>query len=501
MNNWLLSSLTRCWAGLTYRDGSPCSRLIMPSIIKKAVIKTWCIHNFRFRCIAKLIGLLCGSWINRSSKSYRSFASRSPKGKPSIYFTGKPFWDFNPLTQKIFGWRIDLIGVHWVLKVLPTHGGLWLYYYHKVLRSRWANWLAQKPNSNSHEPVNGKLTHLMLVSFYQANKERFKIITEARLSHPINMHLNHQNWNGAGWIRRKQSAEISPREGEFTLHTEDIIETIHKHGQQTSSVFGGVQYYTGQFFDIKNNSGAHAVGAYAGFDLAHAIGNVPLICTAATLTLRSGAVTNYLNSAGQEGRSVCRYEKHHSIAKSAFSGWAHEGERFLREKAVKPMEGIDASQLWNFPVLIGSSALGLVTNLVLKGMNRLRKKSELLTGYLEFLLNRISPPELILHQSHHRMKERGCNFLFHVQKRNGKKVFSRLTKVGIVADWREPNVIRVAPVPLYNSFEEGSNGLLRFCQTYLKQKWNWWFAMITRIIRSCRSIGAFLIKRTKSQHQ
>ena len=400
-------------------------------------------------------------------KSYRKkFRIPKVKGKPSIYFTGnslglQPIDTKKYLAEELTDW--STLGVEGHLHARRP----WLYY-HKFFKKPLSKLVGAKPNEVTAMNQLTVNLHLMLVSFYQPTKERFKIITEAGAFSSDQYAFESQvKWHGLN--PEETIIEISPREGEFTLHTEDIIETIHKHGQQTALViFGGVQYYTGQFFDIKKiTAAAHAVGAYAGFDLAHAIGNVPLDLHSSNVDFAVWCSYKYLNSGPGGVAGAFVHEKHHSNNEiPRFSGWwgHHEGERFHMKKGFKPMEGIDAWQLSNFPVLSGAAHLVSLKIFGEVGMNRLRKKSELLTGYLEFLLNQIDPigkSFSIITPSHE--KERGCQLSIFM-KQNGKKVFNALTKVGIVADWREPNVIRVAPVPLYNSFEE----VLRFTQIFAK---------------------------------
>jgi kynureninase len=202
---------------------------------------------------------------------------------------------------------------------------------------------------------------------------------------------------------------------------------------------------------------AHQAGAYAGFDLAHAIGNVPLALHNDNVDFAVWCSYKYLNSGPGGVAGAFLHERHTTNAGlHRFAGWwgHNEAERFNMKKGFKPMPGIDGWQLSNFPVISGAAQLASLEIFRQAGMKRLRKKSLLLTGYLEFLLKQLDPDQktftLITPAN---PLERGCQLSI-LMKRNGKKIFNSLISSGITADWREPDVIRVAPVPLYNTFEE-----------------------------------------------
>lgn len=333
----------------------------------------------------------------------------------------------------------------------------WLFY-HKFAKKS----LSKLVGANQDEVVAmNQLTvnlHLMLVSFYKPTAGRFKIITEAgafssdqyAFESQIRLHGLHPD---AALI------EIAPRAGEYTLRTEDIIKVIKQNADQLALVvFGGVQYYSGQFFDIAAITKAtHEAGAYAGFDLAHAIGNVPLSLHDHNVDFAVWCSYKYLNSGPGGIAGAFVHEKHFGNKDlQRLAGWwgYNEGERFKMRKGFIPMQGVDAWQLSNFPVLSGAAHLASLEVFDKAPMSKLRKKSELLTGYAEFLLKSIDD-----HEKYFEIitpgdpNARGCQLSI-LMKSNGKKVFDKITKVGVIADWREPDVIRIAPVPLYNTFEE-----------------------------------------------
>jgi kynureninase len=253
--------------------------------------------------------------------------------------------------------------------------------------------------------------------------------------------------------------ELKPREGEHVLRTEDILKAIEEHREQLALiVFGAVQYYSGQLFDLKAITRAgHDSGAYVGFDLAHAIGNVPLSLHAWGVDFAVWCSYKYLNSGPGGVAGAFVHEKHATdLSMPRFAGWwGHEEKvRFQMKKGFRPMTGVDGWQLSNYPILSGAAHLASLATFEKAGMNNLRKKSILLTGYLEYLLKSI--PDFTQYFkiiTPARAEARGCQLSLLTTK-NGGKIFKSISKAGVLADWREPGVIRVAPVPLYNSFED-----------------------------------------------
>jgi kynureninase len=225
-------------------------------------------------------------------------------------------------------------------------------------------------------------------------------------------------------------------------------------------LMGGVNYFTGQFFDLQAiTKAAHEVGAYAGFDLAHATGNVELKLNDWDVDFACWCSYKYLNS-GPGGVSGVYINEKHVVNKSIqrFAGWwGYEKEtRFKMEKGFLPIPTAEGWQLSNAPVLLMAAHKASLDIFEQAGMNRLFNKSRLLSGYLHFILAEINLKfgikklEVITPEND---KERGCQVSI-VMLERGKEIFNELTQKGVIADWREPNVIRVAPVPLYNTFED-----------------------------------------------
>ncbi len=249
--------------------------------------------------------------------------------------------------------------------------------------------------------------------------------------------------------------ELTPREGESTLRTEDIIETIERHGDEIALILlGGVNYYTGQAFDMQAITDAgHRAGAIVGFDLAHAAGNIELHLHDWDVDFAAWCSYKYLNAGPGAVAGAFVHERHaNSFDLPRFAGWwGHDkATRFLMGPDFHPMEGAEGWQISNPPILQMAALRASLEIFDEIGMTALRAKSEKLTGYLEFLINQINDPRIsIITPSD--PKQRGCQLSIRVKDAD-KGLFETVTASGVFADWREPDVIRVAPVPLYNSF-------------------------------------------------
>ncbi|MBL7859075.1 MAG: kynureninase [Cyclobacteriaceae bacterium] len=377
-------------------------------------------------------------------------------GKRSIYFTGNSL-GLQPKSTKKF---IDEELQDWATLGVEGHVHArrpWLYY-HKFTKKILAKLVGAKP---IEVVAMNQLTmnlHLMMVSFYRPTKQRYKIITESG-AFSSDQYAFESQLKFHGLNPEDALIELKPRAGESTLRTADIVAAIREHAQELALViFGGVQYYTGQFFDIKKITEAgHQAGACVGFDLAHAVGNVPLNLHRHQVDFAVWCSYKYLNAGPGAIAGAFVHEKHAKrFDVPRFAGWwGHdEQERFQMKKGFLPIVGVDGWQLSNFPIISGAVLLASLEIFQHAGIKNLRKKSLLLTGYLEFLLKELDPNEYyftILTPAN--PTERGCQLSI-AMKRNGKKVFQKITKTGVVADWREPQVIRVAPVPLYNTFSD-----------------------------------------------
>ncbi len=378
-------------------------------------------------------------------------------GKDSIYLTGnslglQPKGARASVEQEFEDWQN--LGVEGHTEARRP----WLYYHHFLTESAARIVGARKEEVVVMNNLTANL-HLMMVSFYRPNNERFKIMVEGG-AFPSDQYAVDSQARFHGFDPKEAIIELVPREGEQTLRTEDILARIEKEGPQLALVMlGGVNYYTGQAYNMKAiASKAHSVGAFCGFDLAHAAGNILLELHDWQVDFAVWCSYKYLNSGPGGTSGVFVHEKHsNSPDIPRFAGWwgHNEEERFLMRREFKPTIGAQGWQLSNaqiFPMAIHRASLDLFDK---AGMGRLRNKSIKLTGYLEFILNEINKEGKFSFRSitPTNPDERGCQLSVQVLK-NGRRLFEYLQVNGVIADWREPDVIRMAPVPLYNSFED-----------------------------------------------
>ncbi len=298
--------------------------------------------------------------------------------------------------------------------------------------------------------------HLLMMSFYRPQGKRYKILMEAG-AFPSDQYAVETQVRMHGLDPEDAIIEITPQQGAYLIEDTDIINAITEAGDSLALVMiGGVNYYTGQFFDLEQiTKAAHSVGAYAGFDLAHAVGNIPLKLHSWNVDFACWCSYKYLNSGPGAVGGIYVHERHgNDPTLFRLGGWWGNDEktRFKMQKGFVPQKGAASWQMSNAPVfnmVAHNAALDVFEK---AGMSALREKSLKLTGYMEYLLKQLNhlPFEIITPTEPER---RGCqlSLLFHEK---GREVFEALSMNGIVADWREPNVIRIAPVPLYNTFED-----------------------------------------------
>jgi kynureninase len=298
--------------------------------------------------------------------------------------------------------------------------------------------------------------HLLMISFYRPSGKRYKILMEAG-AFPSDQYAVESQVRMHGYDPEDAIIEITPQAGAHTIEDADIINGIKEAGDSVALVvIGGVNYYTGQFFDLEGiTRAAHSVGAYCGFDLAHAVGNIPMNLHDWNTDFACWCSYKYLNSGPGGVGGVFVHERHGNDPKvPRLAGWwgNEESTRFKMQKGFVPQRGAASWQMSNAPVfnmVAHNAALDIFEK---AGIDNLRQKSIHLTGYMEYLLQQIThlPFEIITPSEPSR---RGCQ-LSMLFAEKGKEVFDALTQNGIVADWREPNVIRIAPVPLYNTYED-----------------------------------------------
>ena len=297
--------------------------------------------------------------------------------------------------------------------------------------------------------------HLMMASFYRPSGKRKKIICEAK-AFPSDQYMLETHVKHIGLNPEEVIIEVQPRDGEHIIRNTDIITAIENCGDELALVlWGGVNYYTGQVFDIAAITMAtHGVGAVAGFDLAHAAGNVELRLHTWNVDFACWCSYKYLNSGpGAIGAAYIheRYHKNPSISRLA-GWWGYDkSSRFKMEKGFLPAPTAEGWQLSTpSPILLYAAHRASLDIFAEAGFERLIQKGQQMSSYLLSLLNLKTRSgtiniEILTPDIH----EKGCQVSIFLPG-NGKKVFELLTEAGIFADWREPDVIRVAPVPLYN---------------------------------------------------
>ena len=377
-------------------------------------------------------------------------------GEPVLYFCGNSL-GLQPLAvREAVNAELD----HWGEHAVEGHfrGEKPWMYYHKFLTEATARLVGALPHEVVVMNTLSVNLHLMMVSFYRPSGKRYKIIMEAG-AFPSDQYAVESQVRFHGFEPADAIVEVAPREGEETLRTADILETISRHGNETALVlFSGVQYYTGQFFDLKAiTEAAHRAGAHAGFDLAHTAGNLPLELHEWGPDFAVWCSYKYLNSGPGGPSGVFVHERHaNSPELPRFAGWwGHdEDSRFRMEKGFRPMHGAAGWQLSNAQILSFAAHLASLNLFDEAGMNRLRVKSLLLTAYLEYTLTSARDRGLDFRIiTPNESNSRGCQLSL-LTGPEGRALFDRLTGQGVVTDWREPNVIRFAPVPFYNSFTD-----------------------------------------------
>ena len=334
------------------------------------------------------------------------------------------------------------------------------YSYHELLTPLMASLVGAK---DSEVVCMNSLTtnlHLLFVSFYRPTPERYKIIAEAKMF-PSDRYLLETQVRFHGYDPDDAIIEVSPPEGEFLIREADILDAISANAGQTALVFfGGVNYFTGQLFDMARICrAAHDAGAVAGFDLAHAAGNVPLSLHDWNIDFAAWCSYKYLNSSPGNAGAIFVHERHgKSFDLPRFGGWwGHDKTtRFQMEPGFQPMEGAEGWQLSNAPIL-GMAAMKASLELFAEvGIDALREKSVKLTGYLEYTVDELArefPDAGISVITPRDSQQRGCQVSMNCASRE-RELYDSMLAAGVIADFREPCIIRMAPVPFYNSFED-----------------------------------------------
>ncbi len=391
--------------------------------------------------------------------NYRDeFLFPSINGKNVIYFTGNSL-GLQPKRTQAY---VDEVMNDWAKLAVEGHfyaDKPW-WDYHERFAIPLSGIVGAKP---SEITVMNTLTvnlHLMMVSFYRPTPKKYKIICEEK-AFPSDQYMFQSQVKFHGYDPKEAIVEIKRREGEHNIHHEDIIAKIEEVGEELALVLiGGVNYYTGQVFDIKSITEAgHKTGAYVGWDLAHAAGNIELELHDWDVDFACWCSYKYMNSGPGNASGCFVHERHHHDNDlPRFAGWwGHNKERrFKMEPDFDPVNGADGWQISNLPILSLAPYLASVEMFAEVGMKKLIQKRNFLTAYLEFILHEIDKEidgtefEIITPQN---QEERACQLSVYLHGQ-GRSLFEYLMKNGVITDWREPNVIRLAPAPFYCSFED-----------------------------------------------
>ena len=396
---------------------------------------------------------------NDELRTYRDeFHFPKVNGKQVIYFTGNSL-GLQPKRTKLY---VDEVMSDWANMAVEGH-----FYSDKPwwdYQERFAVPLSEVVGAKPSEVgVMNTLTvnlHLLMVSFYNPTPKKYKIICEEK-AFPSDQYMFQSQVKFHGFDPKDAIVEIKRREGEANIRLEDVLAKIEEVGSELALVLiGGVNYYTGQVFDMKTITAAgQKQGAYVGWDLAHAAGNIKLDLHDWNVDFAAWCSYKYMNSGPGNASGFFVHEKHHNDKElKRFAGWyGHNKERrFKMEPDFDPVHGADGWQISNLPILSLAPYLASVEMFAEVGMDKLIAKRNLITAYLEFVLHEIDN-ELdgadfeILTPSN--QDERGCQLSVYLHGQ-GRELFERLMKNGVITDWREPNVIRLAPAPFYCSFED-----------------------------------------------
>ncbi|GAB4382437.1 MAG: kynureninase [Salibacteraceae bacterium] len=377
-------------------------------------------------------------------------------GHPVLYFTGnslglQPKSAEKYLLEELEDWRKWGVEGHF-------HARRPWYSYHE----QFSPLLAPVVGALETEVVAmGSLTanlHALMAGFYRPRGERVKILCEHK-AFPSDAYALEAQARWHGLDPEEVIVEVGPPRGQHVISDDAVIEKIFELGDSLAMVMiGGVNYYNGQVFNMEAiTDAAHKVGAYCGFDLAHAAGNIELKLHQWQVDFAAWCSYKYLNSGPGAVGGLFVHENHHKRKLTILAGWwGHDKDaRFKMEPKFVPMPTAEAWQMSNAPVFNMAAHLASLQLFSRAGMEKLIDKSRKLTDFLEFVIESVAAEtqsrlEIITPRDHAR---RGAQISI-VAHDFGRGLFDQLSEKGVVADWREPNVIRLAPVPLYNSFED-----------------------------------------------
>ena len=382
---------------------------------------------------------------------------KDKNGKDLIYFCGNSLG----LQPKITKTYIDQELQDWANLGVEGHTegkNPWLHY-HEFLTDTMANIVGAKP---LEVVVMNSLTanlHFMMVSFYQPTPKRYKILIEAD-AFPSDKYAVESQLRHHGYDDKEGLILWKARKGEELANYDDLEAILNQHGDEIALVMiGGVNYYTGQFFDLKRITDlGHKHGCVVGFDCAHGAGNVQLNLHDSGADFAVWCTYKYLNSGPGSLSGAFVHERHaNNKDLNRFTGWwSHNKKtRFRMRDDFDQLPGAEGWQLSNPPILSMAAIRASLDVIQEAGFDKLCEKSKVLIGYFEFLINQLNNKDIkIITPSN--PNERGCQLSIQV-KNADKSLYDKLTDAGVITDWREPDVIRCAPIPLYNSFQDVYN--------------------------------------------
>ncbi len=379
---------------------------------------------------------------------------RDKHGKEWLYFTGnslglQPKTTSKYIKQELDDWANFGVEGHFEAK------NPWLSY-HELLTDKMAKIVGAKP---IEVVVMNTLTtnlHLLMVSFYQPTKTKYKIIIESD-AFPSDRYAVQSQLSFHGFDPDEALIEWKPKEGKELLELEDLKSILDVHGDEVALLLiGGVNYYTGQYLDIKKITElGHEKDCMVGIDLAHGAGNIQPNLHDSGVDFAAWCTYKYLNSGPGSLSGLFVHEKHAQRKDlPRFAGWWNHNKetRFNMRQPFDVMEGAEGWQLSNPPILSMAAIKASLDIFEKVGMDALLKKSKQLTGFFEYLIHQIASDTIKIITPAH-PNERGCQLSLQV-KNADKNLHRKLTENNIITDWREPDVIRCAPVPMYTSFED-----------------------------------------------
>lgn len=376
------------------------------------------------------------------------------EGRDQLYFCGNslglmPVTAEQAVQEVIEDWRSKAVAGHFD----SEHP--WMPY-HEFLREPLARLVGARPNevvAMNSLTVN---LHLMMVSFFRPTPQRHRIVIE-KGAFPSDRYAVASQLRYHGLDPETSLVELAPADGSTVFAPGEVADWLRENGEDVALVlWPGVQYYSGEAFDVAAiTRAAMDVGAVVGFDLAHAAGNLPLELHDSGCDFAVWCSYKYMNGGPGAVAGCFVHERHDGTDLPRFTGWwGHDPDsRFRMGPDYVPAPGADAWQLSNPPILAMAPVRASLELFDAAGMDALRAKSERLTGYLHFLLSRrVGEAVEILTPAE--SARRGCQLSLRLRGGQGREVFRHLESAGVVGDWREPDVIRVAPTPLYNRFAD-----------------------------------------------